>query len=303
MRLKKAAPSAPPLITHCVAVVPALAFCLTIGLVTPVAAGPVERELKARGGDVGFPKQRPTRATINSAPEAALPNPLDRSRDGKIRRRPRTDATAQNTSQSIQQTDDTPVEPTATAQSEPSACFQALLQIAEARQVPTPEAKDSACVIEDPVVMTQTRATFPVQFNNKLTLDCPFALALAKFSSGTTQPLARHHLGTAIEKIHSGEGFVCRRRNNSLTGKLSEHAFGNATDWVGFTFVDGSRLAIKSTDEMAEDEAAFLDSVRTAACGTFTTVLGPGSNAAHSSHFHFDLGRSKGRKNPYRICE
>lgn len=151
--------------------------------------------------------------------------------------------------------------------------------------------------------MTQTRATFPVQFNNKLTLDCPFALALAKFSSGTTQPLARHHLGTAIEKIHSGEGFVCRRRNNSLTGKLSEHAFGNATDWVGFTFVDGSRLAIKSTDEMAEDEAAFLDSVRTAACGTFTTVLGPGSNAAHSSHFHFDLGRSKGRKNPYRICE
>ena len=126
---------------------------------------------------------------------------------------------------------------------------------------------------------------------------------LRAFVDGTAQALARHHLGTAIQRVHSGEGFVCRRRNNALTGKLSEHAFGNATDWVGIKFTDGSKLAIIDTSKLDADEASFLNSVRKAACGTFTTILGPGSNAAHASHFHFDLGRSKEKKNPYRICE
>jgi hypothetical protein len=31
-------------------------------------------------------------------------------------------------------------------------------------------------------------------------------------------------------------------------------------------------------------------------------VLGPGSNAAHESHFHFDLGKH-GNSGNYRICE
>ena len=32
-----------------------------------------------------------------------------------------------------------------------------------------------------------------------------------------------------------------------------------------------------------------VDSVRTAACGWFTTVLGPGSDAAHTDHLHVDI--------------
>jgi len=126
---------------------------------------------------------------------------------------------------------------------------------------------------------------------------------LARFTNDTAQALARHHLGTAIDTVLSGEGFVCRRRNNAPTGKLSEHSFGNATDWVGFKFVDGSSLSIKDARLVDADEAGFLNSLRSAACGTFTTILGPGANAAHASHFHFDLGRAKDRKNPYRICE
>jgi hypothetical protein len=32
-----------------------------------------------------------------------------------------------------------------------------------------------------------------------------------------------------------------------------------------------------------------VDSVRTAACGWFTTVLGPGADAAHTDHFTLTL--------------
>jgi hypothetical protein len=38
-----------------------------------------------------------------------------------------------------------------------------------------------------------------------------------------------------------------------------------------------------------EAEAKFLDALRKAACGPFKTVLGPGSDADHALHFHFDL--------------
>ena len=36
---------------------------------------------------------------------------------------------------------------------------------------------------------------------------------------------------------------------------------------------------------------AFLKEVRKAACGPFTTVLGPGSDPYHSDHFHLDLAQ------------
>jgi hypothetical protein len=54
-------------------------------------------------------------------------------------------------------------------------------------------------------------------------------------------------------------------------------------------------------------EAAYQRAVRKAACGTFTTILGPGSNAAHRTHLHFDLGRiykdGERRERPYLLCE
>jgi len=42
--------------------------------------------------------------------------------------------------------------------------------------------------------------------------------------------------------------------------------------------------------------------LRTAACGYFTTVLGPGANPAHDHHFHFDF-KKRGKSYNYRICE
>ncbi|MFD0463084.1 extensin family protein [Microvirga aerilata] len=47
-------------------------------------------------------------------------------------------------------------------------------------------------------------------------------------------------------------------------------------------------------------ESAFQAAVQKAACPIFTTVLGPGSDAAHGDHLHLDLRQRKG---DYRICQ
>jgi hypothetical protein len=49
-------------------------------------------------------------------------------------------------------------------------------------------------------------------------------------------------------------------------------------------------------------ETTFLHTMRQASCGWFTTVLGPGSDAAHAEHFHFDILRH-GASDTYRICQ
>ena len=49
-------------------------------------------------------------------------------------------------------------------------------------------------------------------------------------------------------------------------------------------------------------ESRWLMALRVSACGYFTTVLGPGANAAHAEHYHFDLGMH-GKSGSYRICE
>ena len=45
-----------------------------------------------------------------------------------------------------------------------------------------------------------------------------------------------------------------------------------------------------------------VDSVRTAACGWFTTGLGPGADATHTDHLHVDMALH-GTSDRYRICQ
>ena len=80
--------------------------------------------------------------------------------------------------------------------------------------------------------------------------------------------------------------------------KLSEHAFGNALDISSFTLSSGTTVAVELTPP--EKNGIFLGKVRSAACGPFKTVLGPGSNADHSEHLHFDLAP---RRHGGTVCE
>ena len=88
-----------------------------------------------------------------------------------------------------------------------------------------------------------------------------------------------------LVSIDQASAYVCRPRHG--TEKLSEHAFGNALDIATFELADGRRIGVRA--EATGAEATFLGQVRKAACGPFTTVLGPGSDADHALHFHIDL--------------
>jgi hypothetical protein len=75
---------------------------------------------------------------------------------------------------------------------------------------------------------------------------------------------------------------------------------GIATDLVSIALADKRRIAVAFPADAKE--TAFLHAMRKAACGWFTTVLGPGSDAAHATHMHFDILRHGSSEN-YRICE
>ncbi|MEM8749096.1 MAG: extensin family protein [Pseudomonadota bacterium] len=255
---------------------------IVIGLISAVHvhAGPVARELEQRQGNVGHPVPRPADALRSESARSPAPQVEESLRD--TRDEPR--------SKGIEDT-----------------CLNRLKRVAQARRSQTPESDDPACIIPDPVVLVSTAGDNPVTFPDGLTLDCRFAERLALFVRDTAQPLASFHLGSPLQTIVGGQGFTCRRRNNAPTGKLSEHAFGNGFDLTGLRLADGRIMSIKSQTLLLPNEARLQQALRSAACGSFTTVLGPGSNPAHATHLHLDLGRTTGenadRKNPYRICE
>lgn len=192
------------------------------------------------------------------------------------------------------------------------ACPAALFAVAEAAPAEAPEADDPGCTVSTPVKVSAIKVDGgTVALSGAPVLDCPFALHLARWTRDIAAPLAKGELDRTLTRIGTGTGFQCRRRNRSRTGKLSEHSFGNAIDIVSFEFEPtngkGARFDVEPYEDMEADEAGYLDAVRRAACGNFTTILGPGSNPAHSDHLHFDRGRvfknGKRRDNPYRICD
>lgn len=141
-----------------------------------------------------------------------------------------------------------------------------------------------------------------ISFSQAPVLDCRLAARLADWIGNVVEPLARHHLGSGLAAVETGPGYVCRKRNNQATGKISEHAKGNALDLAAFSLTDGRRIAVRPADPPAAGETDFLAAVRTTACGYFLTVLGPGSDAAHAEHLHVDLGPAT-RSPYYRICQ
>ncbi|MGM9458288.1 extensin family protein, partial [Lacticaseibacillus rhamnosus] len=78
-----------------------------------------------------------------------------------------------------------------------------------------------------------------------------------------------------------------RGQNHDVDAKLSEHAFADAVDVMGYSFTGRAPLLIKETPGDGP-EATFLKTTRSKACAFFRTVLGPGSNAAHANHLHLD---------------
>jgi hypothetical protein len=184
----------------------------------------------------------------------------------------------------------------------PAACRERL----EARQVTfsfTPPVAEGDCAIPVPVKLQSVAiGGEAIRFSAEPILDCRLADRLADWIGNVVEPLARHHLGSGLAAIETGPGYVCRNRNNEASGKLSEHAKGNALDIAAFALGDGRRIAVRPADQPIPTVTTFLAAVRATACGYFLTVLGPGGDAAHAEHLHVDLG-PHGRTVIYRICQ
>ena len=167
----------------------------------------------------------------------------------------------------------------------------------------TPPVAEGDCGIPLPVKLQSLMiGDHTIAFGAEPILDCRLAERLADWIGNVVEPLARHHLGSGLAAVETGPGYACRKRNNQATGKLSEHAKGNALDIAAFDLSDGRRIAVRPADRPTPAVTTFLAAVRETACGYFLTVLGPGSDAAHAEHLHLDLG-PHGRTLNYRICE
>lgn len=136
--------------------------------------------------------------------------------------------------------------------------------------------------------------------------NCDMAESLHGWIGSSVKPAAKEHLGKRLTVVRNASAYVCRRRNNSASGKMSEHAYANALDISTLGFDDGSSTNIKGdwsglTQLIGlSDKSAFLQRIRRDACIRFTTVLGPGSDPYHGDHFHIDRAK---RRNGYRICQ
>jgi hypothetical protein len=126
-----------------------------------------------------------------------------------------------------------------------------------------------------------------VTLSMKAVVNCQVASTLATFLRDSVDPIAKQKLGAEVSEIRVAAAYDCRPRNNVAGAKMSEHGKGNAIDISAFK-VKGEWIVVGGKNGLAQN--AFLKDVRKAACGPFTTVLGPGV-AYHDDHFHFDLAQ------------
>lgn len=133
---------------------------------------------------------------------------------------------------------------------------------------------------------------FGTPTSNLGAMTCPLAANFAAWAQYAVAPAARAYFKSEVVKIETMGSYSCRNVNGSRSGKLSEHAFGNAVDISGFVLKDGRRITVLAGWNGKEDERAFLRRLHGSACKRFGTVLGPDYNAAHANHLHFDMAKS-----------
>lgn len=169
--------------------------------------------------------------------------------------------------------------------------------------VPEMPAADSKCNVSNPVQISAIATPAgKVDFPGGPILNCIFAKRFTAWVSDIAAPVVWAHTGESLIAIATGSSYECRNRNGDTTAKISEHASGNAIDIAAFKLADKESLPVANVQKTEDVESRWLMALRISACGYFSTVLGPGSNAAHAEHYHFDLG-IHGKSSSYRICE
>jgi hypothetical protein len=174
----------------------------------------------------------------------------------------------------------------------------------EFEAVTLPSAAKPGCAIETPVrlkaVKSVPQSRTSIRLPDEPTLSCRFGERFGHWLRDLVAPLIAGELAVELKSVRTGPGYECRNRNRAEAGKISAHASGLAADVASFELANGTTLAIKPNGD--EHLRATIDAIRVAACGWFTTVLGPGSDAAHADHMHVDI-LQHGSSDRYRICQ
>jgi hypothetical protein len=193
--------------------------------------------------------------------------------------------------------------PAPAAPEDAAACLARLAASGvKAEAAAPPPAPLADCGIAMPVRVSSVSLTSgtSLELPGRPILDCGFASVFADYAQKVVAPLSQSLLGSTVASLDTGPGYECRGRNGVAGAKTSAHGSGIAIDLVAIRLTDRRRIAVASPAEGSERD--FLGAMRRAACGWFTTVLGPGSDAAHATHLHLDILRHGSSEN-YRICE
>lgn len=160
----------------------------------------------------------------------------------------------------------------------------------------------AACVITEPVTLISAapRAGSQILFPDRPLLSCAMAERLGRFSVEVALPMAVSAFGKPLASVSTGPGYECRPRNRVAGAKISSHGQGNAADIVTMELSGGRKISVEKPGDPAA--AAFLAKLRTAACASFNTVLGPGSDSSHASHIHIDI-EPRGKKGNAKFCQ
>ncbi|WP_313616831.1 extensin family protein [Agrobacterium sp.] len=174
------------------------------------------------------------------------------------------------------------------------ACITELKTLgAEFKTLDTIKGAENGCGIASPIELSSVGQG--IKLNPAGPMRCETALALSRWAKDMLVPSARLSMPERkITALANASTYVCRNRNSTKNGKISEHAKGNAVDISSIAFDKGDPLIMKPRDEDGSVEGAFQRTITTAACLFFKTVLSPGSDATHQDHLHLDVLERKG---------
>ena len=170
-----------------------------------------------------------------------------------------------------------------------STCGVALARLGvEAK--PIAPIREGACGVSEPVAVAALGGG-AVKLTTKAIVGCQTAEVLATWLNDEAQPAAREVFDGDIVGLRVAASYTCRTRNGAAGAKLSEHGRGNAIDISAFNVAGRGWIEVGGLHGPAARR--FMRAIRKSACGPFKTVLGPGSDAHHSDHFHFDLAQRR----------
>ncbi|MCD2180360.1 extensin family protein [Rhizobium sp. C1] len=316
----------------------ALAFASLNGLAAKAAPPALPTEVPLPGDKVPVPETRPDTAPASppipeekpkerpdAASETKTPVPATTPEDkkdspksedkpkapeedtGPAKPEPEKAGEPKDRSDKNSETKEAPTEPKAEVppvEKEDPEAYAACLSRLKDAGIDFSEAKPiddgNGCGIDKPLTV---RSVLPgIKLEPEATMRCETAEALTRWTKAIVIPSAELAFGpkaSPIVQVNQATSYACRNRNHAESGKISEHAHGNAIDIAGFTFSDGKTFVIEPREKDSTLTGAFERAITASACLFFTTVLGPGSDAAHETHLHLDVIKRKG---DFRYC-